>query len=828
MIFYLQKVIDHHLNKNTVDKDIIISIINLGVMLQRTGNIFQSFQYLERGIEYAKKLNLGEQEVNLDLQIGTGYYYLNEQQKALTHFYNATTLAKKIGVVVDIPTPYVLMGSANLFSSKLKQAKEDFNLAISYINEDTPTSQLLVANGLKSWTNSYLGFIKEAIEDNEQLEKLIPKIEDPNILAQAYHTSSIFHLVSGIDYNKALEFSIKAHEYAIKVDSKLYEYSCANSRANSYLNLSQYDKALKWFHRGLKISEENDIFIGIENFHSGISLTYLYDEKFTIAEEYADKYMKMAEKCMNDLPLIIILHVKSTCLYLRGELKQALKHVDKTYKIYKNTGFILPNILNLYLRSHILKKLEKTEQGIEAYNELLELVKRQPGLLFHLHNARNYFTRIDNKFKSPNVSGQSFPSSVSTVKAKIQLDNVIRTSQIISSILNIDELLKSILEEAMQVTGAERGVLIRYNTKTGEIENKIIKNQEQDSKNDFIISNTVIDKVVKNKKGIIFTKSNNQSGLLHTDSIIASDIRSIICSPLLFEDELKGVLYLDSKLINALFTEDDMKILNVFTSQAAISIENAEKNTIIHKQFSESIQIIYTLMAKSATRVYEYTQQSTKICEKLAYKMGLNSAQAERIKIASILKDVGMIGLIEKLLFSKKSLTEAEQEIIKQHPKKSVEIIQNLEGIDDIKQMILQHQEKYNGSGYPNGLKGEEISKGARIINAVDDFVLLTRKREYQTPDKKNLIKDILIKSKGVLYDPDVIDNLIELIEEESLIYIVDENDIQVNENNGIKQWIIPTNVNFETIAAGKVMDEINLKIPSIETELAFSIHYSL
>lgn len=251
-----------------------------------------------------------------------------------------------------------------------------------------------------------------------------------------------------------------------------------------------------------------------------------------------------------------------------------------------------------------------------------------------------------------------------------------------------------------------------------------------------------------------------------------------------------------------------------------------EKHRIISQQFNRAIKTIASFISNSSTKIYESTEKVTEIVVMLSRKLGLSEKEIRDIEIASILHDVGMVGKIEHLLYTRGKLTEDELKLLKSHPEKSARIINDLKGTDEVTRAILQHHERYDGSGYPLGLKGDEICLGAQLIGLVDDFVAILKKKRFQSRDKKEKIFEEIKKNINVLYPQKITKAFLELIEEKNLIYLVDDNDFseEIRKNHYI--WQFPSNLNLEVIITGKIMDKIRSIIKSEAT--AFFIEYSI
>jgi len=154
---------------------------------------------------------------------------------------------------------------------------------------------------------------------------------------------------------------------------------------------------------------------------------------------------------------------------------------------------------------------------------------------------------------------------------------------------------------------------------------------------------------------------------------------------------------------------------------------------------------------------------------KIAQEMRLSQEQCEAIHIGGLLHDIGKIGVPESILTKPSRLTNDEFEIIKRHPVQGYEALKHMSffkknGVLDI---ILYHHERYDGKGYPVGLKGEEIPLVARIMSLADSFDAMTSNRVYRfAMDLDYVVKEIE-KNKGIQYDPEIADVFLNILKKE-------------------------------------------------------------
>jgi len=148
--------------------------------------------------------------------------------------------------------------------------------------------------------------------------------------------------------------------------------------------------------------------------------------------------------------------------------------------------------------------------------------------------------------------------------------------QVVNSTLELDEVLQIVMDTIVRLTEAERGFLMLRNAE-GEMESRIARNWEQESinKSEFAISRTIVEKVIESGEAILTTNAREDPRFDGQASIIAFNLRSILCVPLMVKTDLIGVIYADNRIRSGIFSESDRDLLISFANQAAVAIENA-------------------------------------------------------------------------------------------------------------------------------------------------------------------------------------------------------------------------------------------------------------
>ena len=156
-----------------------------------------------------------------------------------------------------------------------------------------------------------------------------------------------------------------------------------------------------------------------------------------------------------------------------------------------------------------------------------------------------------------------------------------------------------------------------------------------------------------------------------------------------------------------------------------------------------------------------HVEKTVYYATEIARLLGLPEPEVKLIERASILHDLGKIGISEKILLKKEALTKKEFEKIKEHPRIGANILRPIQSLHSLAPLILYHHERWDGKGYPSGLKGEEIPVGARIIAIADVYQALISDRPYRKAMSKKEAVNIIKDNRGAQFDPRIVEALL-------------------------------------------------------------------
>ncbi len=188
-------------------------------------------------------------------------------------------------------------------------------------------------------------------------------------------------------------------------------------------------------------------------------------------------------------------------------------------------------------------------------------------------------------------------------------------------------------------------------------------------------------------------------------------------------------------------------------------------DTYINKLNLQTIQSLALAVEAKDPYTKGHSERVAQISEHLATTMGLIQTDVERVRIAGILHDIGKIGVPETLLLKKTTLDDREYELVKQHPVDGQNILRPLNFLNDVLPAIYHHHERFDGTGYPDGLAGEAIPLWARIIQVADTYDAMTSNRPYRAAYSQTHAITEITRCAGTQLDPKVTRTMVEILE---------------------------------------------------------------
>ncbi|MRR34289.1 HD domain-containing protein [bacterium] len=241
--------------------------------------------------------------------------------------------------------------------------------------------------------------------------------------------------------------------------------------------------------------------------------------------------------------------------------------------------------------------------------------------------------------------------------------------------------------------------------------------------------------------------------------------RDMICVPVRFRERILGVLEVINKR-EGRFGDDDLRLLLALSNQVAIAVENSNLYERLREAFFGTALSLADSLEKRDPYTGGHTQRVRHYSVAIGGLLGLDRAEMEILTLAAILHDIGKIGVRDNVLLKEGKLDEDEFDSMVRHSRYGAEILAHVKGLQPVMAGVKGHHEKYDGSGYPDRLAGDEIPLAARIIAVADSFDAMTTDRPYS---KALTFEEALAELRccsGRQFDPDVVRAFIRAREE--------------------------------------------------------------
>lgn len=280
------------------------------------------------------------------------------------------------------------------------------------------------------------------------------------------------------------------------------------------------------------------------------------------------------------------------------------------------------------------------------------------------------------------------------------------------------------------------------------------------------------------QESVLNGKNNGRKDLLEQVGEQMHTLNSVACVPAYYQDHLLAVLLLGPKGNDKRFEQEELDFFAALASDAAMAIRNAQlfagmkrESTRNRELFLQTIMVLGSTIEAKDKYTHGHTERVTNYSLLIARQMAANRSADfsekffENLYIAGMLHDIGKIAVPETILNKTDKLTREEFDIMKRHTLKGEEMLKPLSVFRDCIDGVKSHHERYDGKGYPEGLKGEAIPMTAAIIAVADTFDAMTTNRPYrQGLSKAEAIAEIKLNA-GIQFNPKPVQALLELYE---------------------------------------------------------------
>lgn len=238
-------------------------------------------------------------------------------------------------------------------------------------------------------------------------------------------------------------------------------------------------------------------------------------------------------------------------------------------------------------------------------------------------------------------------------------------------------------------------------------------------------------------------------------NILHYNTKSLLSLPLKTEDKVIGVLNLNNKKTAEPFTKQDLYIASLLCERISHFIERLYSNDYSEDDFKQFISSFDSLI-NAEKKYHKKNSFIQELMSRLMHKLGVSEEDRRAAIYISMIYDLGLM-LVDDSILKKKELSPLEHRILKVHSYTTVGLLNSFEFSEYVKTAILHHHERYDGSGYPDGLKGEEIPLISRSLSVVDAFCAMMTERPYKEAITRQEALEEIRNGSGTIYDPKVV-----------------------------------------------------------------------
>lgn len=322
-----------------------------------------------------------------------------------------------------------------------------------------------------------------------------------------------------------------------------------------------------------------------------------------------------------------------------------------------------------------------------------------------------------------------------TQEANVMLDFLVEVSQKVGSVSRLEELVKHITQMTKHTLNASASSVLLFDDEERELRFDVAEGESEKVLKQMRLSaqSGIAGWVAYHGKPLIINDvTKDQRFNKSVDKITGFITKSIICAPLVVHRKVIGVIEVLNKLDGGDFTEQDLETLTAVASTAAMAVENTRLHQLVLASYKSTIKSLAAAIDAKDHYTCGHSQRVMEYALLGATSLALPQEELEILEYAGLLHDIGKIGIADSILSKPERLTDQEWEIMRRHPQIGSNILADIPFLEKASTLILHHHERYDGRGYPSGLKHEEVLIGARLLAVADAFDTMTTDRSYR------------------------------------------------------------------------------------------------
>jgi diguanylate cyclase (GGDEF)-like protein len=244
-----------------------------------------------------------------------------------------------------------------------------------------------------------------------------------------------------------------------------------------------------------------------------------------------------------------------------------------------------------------------------------------------------------------------------------------------------------------------------------------------------------------------------------------SDVRGVVAVPLRWDGTIRGVLSVGTTDPERRFSDADVQLLSELGGVGIVMIENAEMRERLDEALQAGVEAMAVAVDLRDSYTAAHSERVVQLAEAVAHRLDLDPIQLTEVRYAARLHDLGKIGIPDRILHKRSTLTPDEWAVIRQHCIWGEQILCRIPGLESVASIVRSEHERWDGRGYPDGRAGDDIPLASRIIAACDAYHAMTSDRPYRAALSPDVARRELESESGRQFDPQVVEVLLEVME---------------------------------------------------------------
>ncbi len=335
-----------------------------------------------------------------------------------------------------------------------------------------------------------------------------------------------------------------------------------------------------------------------------------------------------------------------------------------------------------------------------------------------------------------------------------QMRTLYEVTRTVSSSLRIREVLDTIAGQAVAVMDARACSIRLLDSEGGELERAASSGLSEQywNKGPVTVAESALDRRVLGGETVAILDAQSDPLFQYPEAAREEGLTSVLSLPLRSRDATLGVMRIYAHRKRR-FREDEVELLRAFANAAAIAIENAELYEESRRGYFETIRALTIAIEARDSATYSHSERVTELADELAQELGMTEAEREILRFGCILHDIGKIGIEERMIDAR-DIDDAAHMFYRMHPLIGRSILRPVTFAQEFVPIVVHHHERWDGTGFPEGLAGEEIPFMARLVAVVDSYERAVNPTESPMPVSPEEALRSILRGAGTAYDP--------------------------------------------------------------------------